>query len=38
MEATCDAHEWEGACAGVLLPPDNRFGTSRRFDTSGAPC
>lgn len=21
----CDAHEWEGACAGRLLPPDYRF-------------
>jgi hypothetical protein len=21
----CDAHEWEGACAGVLEPPDYRF-------------
>jgi hypothetical protein len=21
----CDAHEWEGACAGQLLPPDYRF-------------
>lgn len=21
----CDAHEWEGACAGALLPPDYRF-------------
>lgn len=23
----CDAHEWEGACAGALEPPDYRFGT-----------
>ncbi|MBT8474960.1 MAG: hypothetical protein KJO78_05750, partial [Alphaproteobacteria bacterium] len=22
----CDAHEWEGACAGALEPPDYRFG------------
>lgn len=22
----CDAHEWEGGCAGALLPPDYRFG------------
>jgi len=22
----CDAHEWEGACAGELAPPDYRFG------------
>ena len=21
----CDAHEWEGACAGKLEPPDYRF-------------
>ncbi len=21
----CDAHEWEGACAGALLPPDYRW-------------
>jgi formylglycine-generating enzyme required for sulfatase activity len=21
----CDAHEWEGACAGALQPPDYRF-------------
>jgi hypothetical protein len=21
----CDAHEWEGACAGAVLPPDYRF-------------
>lgn len=21
----CDAHEWEGACAGALLPPDYAF-------------
>lgn len=21
----CDTHEWEGACAGALLPPDYRF-------------
>lgn len=30
----CDAHEWEGACAGALAPPDYRFdlaeGKSRR--------
>lgn len=22
----CDAHEWEGACAGALAPPDYSFG------------
>lgn len=25
----CDAHEWEGACAGSLEPPDYQFGTDR---------
>jgi hypothetical protein len=25
----CDAHEWEGACAGVLEPPDYRFDLAR---------
>ena len=24
-ERLCDAHEWEGACDGELLPPDYRF-------------
>jgi hypothetical protein len=24
-ERLCDAHEWEGACAGSLEPPDYRF-------------
>lgn len=24
----CDAHEWEGACAGSLGPPDYNFGSS----------
>jgi hypothetical protein len=24
-ERLCDAHEWEGACAGALKPPDYRF-------------
>ena len=24
-ERLCDAHEWEGACAGALEPPDYRF-------------
>jgi len=23
----CDAHEWEGACAGALLPPDYKGGS-----------
>jgi formylglycine-generating enzyme required for sulfatase activity len=33
----CDAHEWEGACAGALLPPDYRFdlGTSPRPPARG---
>lgn len=25
----CDAHEWEGACEGQLLPPDYRFDLAR---------
>ena len=25
----CDAHEWEGACAGNLQPPDYRFDLAR---------
>jgi len=25
----CDAHEWEGACAGKLEPPDYRFDLAR---------
>lgn len=25
----CDAHEWEGACAGALLSPDYRFDLAR---------
>jgi hypothetical protein len=25
----CDAHEWEGACAGALEPPDYRFDLAR---------
>jgi formylglycine-generating enzyme required for sulfatase activity len=25
----CDAHEWEGACDGRLLPPDYRFDLAR---------
>jgi hypothetical protein len=25
----CDAHEWEGACAGSLEPPDYRFDLAR---------
>lgn len=29
----CDAHEWEGGCAGQLLPPDYRFDLSK----DGAP-
>lgn len=27
-ERLCDAHEWEGACAGELDPPDYRFDLS----------
>jgi len=32
----CDAHEWEGACAGALLPPDYRFDLARGVDTETA--
>ncbi|HYN41587.1 MAG TPA: hypothetical protein VE129_07425 [Thermoanaerobaculia bacterium] len=32
----CDAHEWEGACAGALLPPDYRFDLGRGKDTEAA--
>jgi formylglycine-generating enzyme required for sulfatase activity len=28
-ERLCDAHEWEGACAGSLEPPDYRFDLAR---------
>jgi formylglycine-generating enzyme required for sulfatase activity len=27
----CDAHEWEGACAGALLEPDYRFDLAAPF-------
>lgn len=30
----CDAHEWEGACAGALLPPDYRFDLARGKDAA----
>ncbi|MFO1056425.1 MAG: hypothetical protein U1E53_05595 [Dongiaceae bacterium] len=32
----CDAHEWEGACAGALLPPDYDFSLTRGADLSTA--
>ena len=32
----CDAHEWEGACAGALEPPDYRFDLARGLSASGA--
>ena len=32
----CDAHEWEGACAGALLPPDYRFDLARGVDAETA--
>jgi len=32
----CDAHEWEGACAGALLPPDYRFDLARGMSPSAA--
>jgi formylglycine-generating enzyme required for sulfatase activity len=30
----CDAHEWEGACAGSLEPPDYRFDLAAGVDPS----
>lgn len=27
----CDAHEWEGACAGAVLEPDYRFDLAKGF-------
>ncbi len=32
----CDAHEWEGACAGALLPPDYRFDLARGASPNAA--
>jgi len=32
----CDAHEWEGACAGSLEAPDYRFDLARGRDTAAA--
>jgi hypothetical protein len=32
----CDAHEWEGACAGSLEPPDYRFDLAANHDPSTA--
>ncbi len=32
----CDAHEWEGACAGALLPPDYRFDLARNVSPNVA--
>lgn len=32
----CDAHEWEGACAGALRPPDYRFDLARGVDAETA--
>lgn len=29
----CDAHEWEGACAGALLPADKEYAFNRPRDT-----
>lgn len=31
----CDAHEWEGACAGALLPPDYHFDLLKNGMKSG---
>jgi len=35
-ERLCDAHEWEGACAGRLQPPDYRFELTRGLSPSAA--
>ncbi|OIQ68864.1 hypothetical protein GALL_495380 [mine drainage metagenome] len=35
-ERICDAHEWEGACAGQLLPPDYRFDLARGVSEDAA--
>jgi hypothetical protein len=32
----CDAHEWEGACAGSLEPPDYNFEIARGLDPGAA--
>ena len=32
----CDAHEWEGACDGRLLPPDYRFDLARGVSPEAA--
>lgn len=32
----CDAHEWEGACAGALEPPDYRFDLAAGQETISA--
>jgi formylglycine-generating enzyme required for sulfatase activity len=32
----CDAHEWEGACAGALKAPDYRFDLARGVSTETA--
>ena len=32
----CDAHEWEGACAGALKPPDYRFDLARGVSPNAA--
>jgi formylglycine-generating enzyme required for sulfatase activity len=32
----CDAHEWEGACAGALEPPDYRFDLARGLSPNTA--
>jgi hypothetical protein len=32
----CDAHEWEGACAGALEPPDYRFDLAKGLSPNTA--
>jgi len=35
-ERMCDAHEWEGACAGALQPPDYDFEAARGLSPEAA--
>jgi hypothetical protein len=32
----CDAHEWEGACAGALKPPDYRWDLTKGLSPEAA--
>ena len=35
-ERLCDAHEWEGACAGSLQPPDYQFDLAKGLSPNAA--